>query len=233
VGSTLQQTPAHDRPNPDLLAIMPVGKHVVEVGCSHGALARAYKEISPDSHYIGVEIDSTYAEKARAYCNDVLVGDIEMLTRADDSQVLINQNCWVFGDTLEHLRDPWQVLRFARNTLKDDGCICACIPNMQHWSIQLKLNTGQIRYTESGLLDRTHLRWFTRLTILALFENCGFRVELLKPRIFAHPQMEQACQLIGAFAKQIGNDPNQAIRDAMPLQYVIRALPGPTLPATS
>jgi tRNA G46 methylase TrmB len=63
----MQQTPAHDRPNPDLLAVMPTAERVVEVGCSRGALARAYKQRHPDSHYLGIEIDPTYAAEARAH----------------------------------------------------------------------------------------------------------------------------------------------------------------------
>jgi trans-aconitate methyltransferase len=229
----MDQTPAHDRPNPDLLAAMPPAQRVVEVGCSRGALARAFKTRHPDCHYLGIEIEPSFAAVARAHCDLVLVGDIEDLFNRGSLRSLPPAQCWVFGDTLEHLRDPWSVLRTLHPLLTADGCVCACIPNMQHWSIQLRLNGGRLAYADSGLLDRTHLRWFTRKTMLDLFTSSGFQVEALTPRIFAHPQNEAASQQIGQFARQIGHDPEEAVRDALPLQYVIRARPTPISPATA
>lgn len=222
----MDQTPAHDIPNHDLLAVMPAVSRIAEVGCSRGALARAFRERHPAcSHYLGVEIDAAYAAIARDHCDAVLVGDIEGLLESGALQGQAPFDCWVFGDTLEHLRDPWQVLRALRPLLTPEGCICACIPNMQHWSIQLRLNSGRIEYSESGLLDRTHLRWFTRITLMQLFQDSGFQVQSLAGRVFQHPQSEKASALIGQMARQIGHDPEQAVRDALPLQYVVRAVP--------
>jgi SAM-dependent methyltransferase len=229
----MEQTPAHDLPNPDLLAVLPAVARVVEVGCSRGALAKAVKARQPACHYLGIEIEPSFAAIASNHCDQVLVGDIESLLSSGQLGTIAAADCWVFGDTLEHLRDPWQVLRALHPLLRPGGCICACIPNMQHWSIQLQLNTGQIRYCDSGLLDRTHLRWFTRLTMLELFASSGFAVELMLPRIFPHRHAEQACQLIAQIARQIGHDPDQAIQDAQPLQYVLRARPAPASPAAA
>lgn len=223
----MEQTPAHDQPNPDLLAVMPPAARVVEVGCSRGALARAYKQRHPDCHYLGIEIDPAYAAVASSQCNEVRIGNIEEMVRSGDLSNLPAAECWVFGDTLEHLQDPWHVLRSLHPLLSRNGCVCACIPNMQHWSIQLRLNTGRLDYADSGLLDRTHLRWFTRLTMRQLFESSGYRIALIQPRIFAHQHNEQATRLIGQIASQIGHDPHQAVQDALPLQYVIKAMRAP------
>jgi hypothetical protein len=223
----MQQTPAHDLPNPDLLAVMPPARRLVEVGCNRGALARAYKQRHPDSHYLGIEIDPGYAAEARNHCDEVRVGNIEALIGSGALNDLAPAECWVFGDTLEHLQDPWMVLRSLLPRLDPTGCVCACIPNMQHWSIQIRLNVGRIEYEDSGLLDRTHLRWFSRLTMVQLFESSGYQIASLQPRIFPHPQLQKACALIGQMASQIGHDPEQAIRDAQALQYVIKALPSP------
>lgn len=227
----LEQTPAHDRANPDLLAVMPSANSVVEVGCSQGALAAAYKRLYPSSHYLGIEIDPAYGEMARSHCNEVRIGNIEQLLPIGALNDLAPAQCWVFGDTLEHLQDPWKILRSLQPHLSPDGCVCACIPNMQHWSIQLRLNTGKLEYTKSGLLDRTHLRWFTRLTMLQLFESTGFQIDSIKPRIFPNQHTHEACKVIGLIASQIGQDPQQAINDAIPLQYVIKAVLTPTSPA--
>ena len=98
-----KQTPAHDGFNPDLLALMPKEcKRVVEVGCSTGALARAYLAINPGCEYIGLEIDDDYAATAAKVCSRVITGDVETMTE-DTLESLFPCDCVVFGDSLEHL----------------------------------------------------------------------------------------------------------------------------------
>ena len=91
--------------------------------------------------------------------------------------------------------------------------------------MQVKLSTGDFRYQDSGLLDRTHLRWFTRQTIVELFRDTGFDVTACVPRVFAEPSGTKFLPLIGNLAQAAGLDPQTAIRDAQPLQYVVRAVP--------
>jgi hypothetical protein len=221
----MQQTPAHHAPNPDLLAILPEARRLVEVGCSYGSLARAYREAHPECHYIGIEIDQAYGAVAADHCDAVHIGDIQSLLSNPNLLSVLHGDCWIFGDTLEHTQDPWQVLRCIRKRMPTNGSVCACIPNMQHWSVQLKLNRGTIQYEDSGLLDRTHLRWFSRQTMLQLFKESGFAIELVKPRIFPHPQLQQALEIISWVAGKQGADPQLAMQDSLPLQYVIRARP--------
>ena len=218
-----EQTPAHEIPNPDLLAALPRVERLVEVGCSTGALARAYRSRHPETRWLGIEIEPTYAEAARRYCQNVLVGDVEILLEQSGNTPLLQADCWVFGDSLEHLRDPWQVIRKVHDLLPAGGCICACIPNAQHWSLQARLCLGQFVYEESGLLDRTHLRWFTPTTMTSLFEDNGFQIRSVTPRIFPHPAEAMALEQIRHFAERLGGDPAQAEKDARPLQLVIRA----------
>ena len=70
-------------------------------------------------------------------------------------------DCLVYGDVLKHLKDPWSLLREHRAFLSERGLVLACIPNIQHWTILTALLRGQWNYQEEGLLDRTHLRFFT------------------------------------------------------------------------
>ncbi len=221
----MDQTPIHDQHNPALLSLIPAqSNRVMEIGCSSGALARAFKKTSPQAHWVGMEIDPDYAAQAQRFCDQTLVADIEACDAAF-FQSHRDRDCWVFGDTLEHLKDPWSVLAQIRKVIPAHGCIAACVPNAQHWSMQVRLATGQLTYQPSGLLDRTHLRWFTRQTLLALFKSQGFQVVAGKPRIFPEAQRETFLPLIGQMAKAAGVDEKQAIRDATPLQYVIRAVP--------
>jgi SAM-dependent methyltransferase len=221
----MDQTPAHEQHNPHLLSLMPpAARTIVEVGCSSGALAREYKKINPTCRYIGVELSPQCAALAKRYCD--VVHELDMEAAAEDfMRGSLAGDCCVFGDSLEHLRDPWALLATIRRFIPTDGCIVACIPNVQHWSVQARLNCGEFRYEDSGLLDRTHLRWFTRRTMLDLFQQTGFRVVAGIPRIFSHPSRDQVLSGIKLMAQAIGADPELAAQEALPTQYVLRAIP--------
>jgi SAM-dependent methyltransferase len=219
----LKQTPAHEVVNADLLALMPAhARRVVEVGCSLGAFAGAYKATASECHYTGIEIDGDYAEASKRFCDRVVHASIEALDDAAFAS-LFPSDCWVFGDTLEHLQDPWRVLRRIRSRITPGGCVVACIPNAQHWSVQARLNSGQFRYEDSGLLDRTHLRWFTRLTIGEMFDAAGFTIVEGGARTFDEPGREKVLEAIRTLARAVGADPEQAASDARALQWVVRA----------
>lgn len=221
----MEQTPAHGFHNPDLLgAIPPHCVRVIEIGCSTGALARELKKIRPACHYIGIDIDTAYVTAAKAYCDETAAIDIEEC----DEQFFeshADRDCWIFGDVLEHMRDPWSVLRKIRRVIPENGCIVACIPNAQHWSLQARLSIGDLRYEDSGLLDRTHLRWFTAHTIHQMFADSGFRVAADRARVFNEPARDHFLPIIGEMAKACGGDPATAMQLAMPLQYVVTAVP--------
>lgn len=210
--------------NPDVLALIPpTAVRVAEIGCSTGKLAAALKAQRANVHYRGFEFDVRAIEQARSHCDEVLSVDIE--TQGDDFwRTQEDRDCWIFGDVLEHLRDPWKVLARIRTHLPPGGCVVASVPNAQHWSIQGRLAIGEFRYEASGLLDRTHLRWFTRVTLFELFASAGLRVETGVPRIFDEPQREPVLAAIRQMAIAMGRDPEGAVRDALPLQYVMRAV---------
>lgn len=221
----MKQTPIHSGHNPDILNMMPTDlKNVVEVGCSSGALAKAYASINPDCRYTGLEIDAGFAEVAREFCSEVVCGNIEHF---DDEKFLklFPSDCWIFGDVLEHLYDPWALLKRIRPQLAPGAHIIACVPNAQHWSIQASLNCGQFRYQDQGLMDRTHIRWFTRTTLVELFATSGYKIIEGKPRIFDEPAREKFLPAIRVMAAAVGIDPQLAVNDAIPFQWVVKAVP--------
>jgi trans-aconitate methyltransferase len=221
----MDQTPAHDEHNADLLEFMDRPyRTVVEVGCSRGALARAYLKKFPAANYIGVELDPENADAARAHCRHVVCGDIERLSEKEKAS-LFPSDCWVFGDALEHLRDPWATLGMVRASIAKDGQVLACIPNAQHWSMVVRLASGLFRYEDQGLLDRTHLRWFTRVSMIELFESTGFKVIEMHPRIFDEPMKDAFLPGIASIAAAAGSDAKLALSDALPVQYIVRAEP--------
>jgi SAM-dependent methyltransferase len=218
----MQQTPLHHVPNMDLLNVMPKASRVVEAGASSGALAQAYKQQHPECHYVGIEIDPEFASIAGQYCDQVLLADLDALSTLPPAQTL-SADCWVFGDCLEHLNDPWRVLRWVHQLQPKDGVICACIPNAQHWSVQARLNSGDFFYEPAGLLDHTHLRWFTKKTILELFEHNGYQIEALLPRMIRRQAPATILQAIRTLAEASGGNPDQAEADSLAFQYIVRA----------
>jgi 2-polyprenyl-3-methyl-5-hydroxy-6-metoxy-1,4-benzoquinol methylase len=221
----MRQTPAHELHNPDLLKLIPKhSSNIIEIGCSSGALAREFKKINPGCTYYGVDIDPTYIGLASRYCDGVQIVNLDEVDDKFYSDQSI-RDTWIFGDTLEHLKDPWKVLGSIRKVIPSSASVIACIPNAQHWSMQVKLSIGDFRYQESGLLDKTHLRWFTRQTIVELFDGAGFKIVEGSPRIFEEKNRDRFLALIGELARAAGVDSNLAMNDAMPLQYVVRGMP--------
>ena len=219
----MKQTPINQVCNVDVLQYMrPDYRLVVEIGSSSGVLARAYREINPSCEYIGVEIDAEYAEASKQFCTEVILANVERLDDALFSN-LAKADCWVFADALEHLYDPWALLEKIKLFSVTAPEIIVCIPNAQYWGLQSTLNSGRFFYQDSGLLDRTHIRWFTRITLLDMFNNAGFDVLEMKARIFHQPP-ETVISAIRGLAVSVGNDPDLAQTDAQAFQYVLRAV---------
>lgn len=219
---------ASDEPtnfNRDLLPLIPSNaRGVVEVGCNNGALARAYKAINPACKYTGIEVDAGNAEGSRRYCDEVLLMDIEGVDESFYAKYA-DYNVWIFGDVLEHLRYPWEVLARIRRNMPADGCVIVCLPNAQHWSVQAKLAVGDFRYEGGGLMDRTHMRFFTRATMLEMFAGANLKIQQGFPRIFGELKNAHVIAAIRSMAIGVGADPDLAVQDSMPLQYVVKAVP--------
>jgi 2-polyprenyl-3-methyl-5-hydroxy-6-metoxy-1,4-benzoquinol methylase len=221
----MDQTPVNDIHNEEVLRMIPPkSKKLIDVGCSSGALAREYKKINADCHYIGLDIVESYARLATRFCDEIIVADIE---KQNNHFFDTNKDCdcWIFADTLEHLVDPWLVLKKVRQIIPVNGHIVACIPNAQNWSVVANLAVGNFRYQDSGLLDKTHLRWFTRETIIELFDEAGFAIEAGNVRVFEDPNNIPFLPIIGEIAKFLGVNGEVAMKDSIPFQYVVRAVP--------
>ena len=149
-------------------------ERALELGCGEGATLARMKEQGLVRWAAGVEIAPEAAAQARAHLDRVIAGNIESLPDSDLPDELDLVLCL---DVLEHLIDPWGVVRRLKARLRAGGAIIACIPNIRHLGTlgPLLLN-GRFDYASSGTLDRGHLRFFTRASAPTLFEQAGLAV---------------------------------------------------------
>ena len=149
---------------------------VLEAGCSSGYFGEALKKAGHEVW--GVEMSPHAAARAREKLDHVFVGTIEEFL-ACDAVKGVKFDYITFGDVLEHLVDPEQVLKDCRRILSHGGSIAASIPNVAHKAVRLMLLEGRWDYAEFGILDNTHLRFFTRNSIVDIFTSAGFEVRLM------------------------------------------------------
>jgi 2-polyprenyl-3-methyl-5-hydroxy-6-metoxy-1,4-benzoquinol methylase len=155
-----------------LLKMVPTGR-ILDIGCSGGYLAE--RLAGAGSTIIGVELDPPAAERAREFCDEVLVGDAETIALPFEPASF---DAIVCGDLIEHLRDPGALLARVRPLLKPGGRLVLTTPNVANWTIRLQLLFGRFRYTDRGILDRTHLHLFTRATLAECLETAGYELEV-------------------------------------------------------
>lgn len=144
---------------------------VLEFGPAAGYMTKYMKEILGCSIY-GIEIDIESAKIAGKYCEKMIVTDINEMSWGEE---LLGE-CFdfiIFADVLEHLRDPWAVLKYVTNFLGENGTVITSIPNIGHNSVIMELIQGKFEYKPEGLLDSTHIRFFTGRTVQELLQRSG------------------------------------------------------------
>ena len=219
-------SPYPDQANHDLLERIPLSAGVVlDVGCHTGALGAAYRRLNPRALLLGIESDPVAAEVATRRLDQVAVVDVEQdpMPFALDRQI----DCIVYGDTIEHLRDPWRVISRQVEALSDDGTILICVPNMEHWSFADRLLRGTWKYEPSGLLDATHLRWFSLETMREGLEAAGLVPHDVSPRVFDAAKAQEFAAMIAPALTRLGVDPSVYAQRAAPLQYIWRVMKRP------
>ncbi|MDD5448668.1 MAG: methyltransferase domain-containing protein [Actinomycetota bacterium] len=150
------------------------GKRVLDFGCATGNVAKVLKERG--CYVVGIEIDPAMAEEAAKVCDRVIVCDLDTVDLVAEVGEEKFDVC-LFGDVIEHLKYPSRLLAQARDVLESGGYIVVSVPNIAHASVRLMLLEGRFDYADMGILDDTHLHFFTRQSISDLLESCGYLVE--------------------------------------------------------
>lgn len=145
---------------------------VLEVGCGNGNTSFALKKCGKAVEVCGVELVEDMATEAATKLDQVVRGNIEQVELPFEKGYF---DYLITADVLEHLIDPWQTLRELTDYLRPGGHLIVSIPNVQNWRIVFNLLfKGNWHYADSGLMDRTHLRFFTRKTLYMLIRQAGY-----------------------------------------------------------
>lgn len=164
----------------DVIELIPPGtSRLLDVGCGEGATAEAAKRRLNISEVWGIEQVEAVAAVARGRLDGVVRGDVETLSFQWPEGYF---DCILCADVLEHLRDPWTVLKRLHGILGSQGVIIASLPNARHVIPLFQIIWDRLEYTSSGILDQTHLRFFTLHTMKKMFVQTGYEITGMVPR---------------------------------------------------
>jgi O-antigen biosynthesis protein len=168
-----------DNSNSLILREVSPNSKVLEFGCAYGRMTKYLKEQLNCSVSI-VEKDFNAGKIAESYASKALVGgnagDIEKynwLTKLKGEQF----DYIIFADVLEHLYNPWKVLEKSKTLLKNNGRVLISVPNVGHNSVLIDLLNDKFEYRELGLLDNTHIRFFTEFSLFEMIIRAGYSVD--------------------------------------------------------
>lgn len=170
----IKDTQSLVNPRPEIVGLVPdEARKVLDIGCGNGNVALALKD-KVRREVTGIEFDRKKAAEAALKLDNVIVGDIETLELKFDRGYF---DCIIFGDVLEHLRNPLETLKRVLGHLGDNGRVIISIPNIRHVKILFDLAIrGEWRYESFGILDEGHLRFFTYKSLMEFIKDAGLEV---------------------------------------------------------
>jgi 2-polyprenyl-3-methyl-5-hydroxy-6-metoxy-1,4-benzoquinol methylase len=145
------------------------GKRILDVGSAQGELAVRFRERG--FRVTCIEGDPVLAEAGKNKCDEMILADLDQPV----SKLVGQFDIIVYGDVLEHLKNPLAVFRDLNQYLAPGGTIIVSVPNVAHLYVRLKLLVGHFDYMDRGIMDRTHLRFFTLASLLTLLQESGLR----------------------------------------------------------
>jgi 2-polyprenyl-3-methyl-5-hydroxy-6-metoxy-1,4-benzoquinol methylase len=188
---------------------------ILDVGCGAGHFGAYLKQCGKAAKVIGIELFADAAEEARSKLDAVICANLDDYNLAAMKADLGYDKFDVItcADVLEHVRDPWKTLRELGQHLNEDGKVIVSVPNVRHWSVLLPLLfKGRWDYRDAGIMDRTHLRFFTKATAVELLRNADLAPSSVNP-------------LLGARWRTLSRWTLGLLEEFLAVQYVIVAHP--------
>lgn len=156
-------------------------RSILDLGCSDGTLSSGFKDKGVE--VVGLELSQPLFKEAEKKLSRVFLCNVEEFIPPYPERYF---GCILYADILEHLRDPSAILRKYKHFLRDDGFIVASIPNVRYYKLILKLLfSGVWDYMDSGILDRSHLRFFTIVNMKELISEAGYEIIAIEHNIVA------------------------------------------------
>lgn len=181
--STANTTDAeyYNSPRTDLIAMVShTPRNVLDIGCGGGATGAEVKRLHPNARVTGIELSPEPASIAATRLDRVLQENVETLDYDAIGYTPGSIDLVFFPDVLEHLYDPWAVLRNLKPYLAHDAHVLASIPNTRNLGLISHLASGDWQYTAWGLLDVSHVRFFSKQSIVEMFARAGLRVASIR-----------------------------------------------------
>lgn len=163
---------------PEMIEFIPKdAKIILDIGCGEGLFGEQLKK-KLKAEVWGIEINEKAGAIAQTKIDKVYIGDISQLIDKLPDKFF---DCIVFNDILEHLIDPFNILLRIKNKLTSNGVVVSSIPNVRYFFILIDLLVKkQWRYEDAGILDKTHLRFFTFKSIVEMFNSLGYEIKIIK-----------------------------------------------------
>lgn len=181
--------------------VPPNAKTVLDVGCHRGEFAELVRQQREGVEIWAIEPNAAAARIASTRVDHIVVGSFP---DALPSTAKKRFDVVLFNDVLEHMTDPWSALRSARGLLADNGVVVASIPNLRYFQVLFPLVfNGTFEYADHGVMDRTHLRFFTRSSIQSMFTAAGYRVMSIDGINTSPSKWARAASLIPFLGKDI------------------------------
>lgn len=161
-------------PRPEMLKLLPkTAKRVLDVGCGQGTFAVQIKDYN-NAEVWGIEFMPNEGEVAKKVLDKIFIGAVEdYISELPDNFF----DAIFFNDVLEHLAYPDNVLRDLKSKLVKNGLIISSIPNIRYFRVmKMLVLDGNWDYADHGVMDKTHLRWFTKKSIRKMYEGLGYEV---------------------------------------------------------
>jgi len=211
--------------------ITPAPSRVLDIGCFCGGTGRWLKRRFPGAKVIGIECLASAAARARESYDRVIEASIEAIDFEAEGLVPDSMDAIVAADVLEHLVNPWAVLQRLRPLLTANGALYVSLPNVRNLNVLVRLTGGEWRYVGSGILDVSHLRFFTRAQAIEMLTETGWRTQEI--RLNPDPQVMPAfagrnlaeVRSIDTPKLSLRNLTQADVHELLTLQFFMRATP--------